>query len=177
MGQTGASVSPMSNAARNTYVREHITAALLQLLREKPLRAVSVSELCERAGVGRASFYRNFSDKEDILRVRIHRLFHAWMQEAGLGTDRPLSELLRSLFTHFEQHRDFYELLNRQGLIYLLKDVVFELCGARPDCSKEEAYARAYFTYALYGWIEVWFQRGMRESAEEIAEMFQRQGL
>ena len=50
MGQTGASVSPMSNAARNTYVREHITAALLQLLREKPLRAVSVSELCERAG-------------------------------------------------------------------------------------------------------------------------------
>jgi len=31
--------------------------------------------------------------------------------------------------------------------------------------------------YVLYGWIEVWFRRGMRESAEEIAELFERKGL
>ena len=29
----------------------------------------------------------------------------------------------------------------------------------------------------LYGWIEVWFQRGMKESAEEMAEMLKAQGL
>ena len=40
-----------------------------------------------------------------------------------------------------------------------------------------EAYARAYVAYALYGWIEVWFQRGMKETAEEIAGLFQSQGL
>ena len=43
--------------------------------------------------------------------------------------------------------------------------------------SKEEAYTRAYVAYTLYGWIEVWFQRGMQETAEEIAEMFQKHRL
>ncbi len=180
MGQTGASVSPMSNRGRNTYVRTHITATLLQLLRERPLEAISISEICSRAGVGRASFYRNFASKEAVLEERVHELFQDWANtsEGGAGVaSAPLSELLRSLFARFEKHRDFYALLNERGLMFLVKDAVIELFGPKPEQPKEEAYARAYFAYALYGWIEVWFQRGMRESAEEIAEMFQRQGL
>ena len=39
------------------------------------------------------------------------------------------------------------------------------------------AYARAYVAYTLYGRIEVWFQRGMQNTAEEIAEIFMAQGL
>ena len=177
MGQTKASVSPMSNQGRNTYVRTHITAALLQLLREQPLEAISVSGLCERAGVGRASFYRNFNSKEAVVQARIHELFQKWAEENSLEADKPLSELLRSLFAHFEKHRDFYGLLNQRGLLHLLKDAVIGLYGPKPEQPKEEAYARAYFAYALYGWIEVWFQRGMQETADEIAEMFQAQGL
>ena len=50
----------MSNEGRNAYVIEHITDALLKLLREKPIEAISISELCEQAGIGRASFYRKF---------------------------------------------------------------------------------------------------------------------
>ena len=117
------------------------------------------------------------NSREDILRSYIHELFQEWAAEVPLEENRPLSELLRSLFTHFENHRDFYELLNRRNLIYLLKDVIIRLCGPNPEQSKEEAYARAYVSYTLYGWIEVWFQRGMRETAEDIAGMFQSRGL
>lgn len=177
MRQNEKSVSPMSNEGRNAYVIEHITGALLKLLREKPIEAISASELCELAGIGRASFYRNYDSKEDILRAYIHALFREWTAESSHLENRPLSEFLRALFAHFEKHRDFYELLNRRNLICLLKDVIIGFCGPQPENSKEEAYARAYVSYALYGWIEVWFQRGMQESAEEIAEMFQNQGL
>lgn len=76
------------------------------------------------------------------------------------------------MFAHFEKHRDFYILLNKRNLIYLLKDVIIGICGPKPEHSRQEAYARAYVAYALYGWVEVWFQRGMRETAEEIREMF-----
>ena len=58
-----------------------------------------------------------------------------------------------------------------------MKDVIIGLCGPQPESSKEKAYARAYVSYALYGWVEVWFKRGMRETSEEIAEMFKNQGL
>lgn len=177
MRQIERNVSPMSNEGRNAYVIEHITKALLKLLQEKPIEEISISELCKQAGIGRASFYRNFDSKEDILRTYIRGLFQEWTAEGSQEGNRPLSEFLRTMFAHFEKYQDFYALLNRRNLTYLLKDVIIGLCGPQPEHSKEEAYTRAYIAYTLYGWIEVWFQRGMRETADEIAGMFQNRGL
>ena len=73
MRQTTKNVSPMSNEGQNTYVIEHITEALIKLLQEKPIGDITISELCNLAGIGRASFYRNFESKEDILRDYINR--------------------------------------------------------------------------------------------------------
>lgn len=176
MRQTSKNVSPFSNEARNAYAIEHITDAILKLLRDKSIGNISISELCDFAGIGRATFYRNFESKEDILRAYINKIFKEWTDEADKKESRPLNELIYLLFAHFENHKDFYLLLNERQLIYLLKDVIIGLCGPKSEHSKKEAYARAYVAYTLYGWIEVWFQRGMQETAEEIAGMFKIQG-
>lgn len=68
-------------------------------------------------------------------------------------------------------------LLNERELVYLLKDVIIGMCGPKPEYTKFEAYASAYTAYTLYGWIEVWIMRGMRETAEEITYMFRERGL
>lgn len=177
MRQTQQNVSPMSNEGRNAYVIQHLRTALLDLLSEKPMNDISISELVDRAGVGRASFYRNYKQKEDILKAHIHTLFCQWTEEWEKNDGAPLSEQIRIMIAHFEKYRDFYKLLNDRGLIYLLKDVILGLCGPKPEHEKVQAYASAFVAYTLYGWIEVWFQRGMRESADEIAEMFKAQGL
>ncbi len=177
MKQTPKNVSPFSNKARNIYVIEHITDSLLKIMQDRPIGEISISELCDLAGIGRASFYRNFESKEDILRAYINKIFKEWTDEADRKDNRPLSELLGLMFAHFEKYRDFYTLLKERNLTFLLKDVIIELCGPKPEHSKVEAYARAYAAYTLYGWIEVWFQRGMQETAEEIAGMFMEQGL
>ena len=170
MEQNKKTVSPMSNEGRNAYVVEQLTGAMLELLRERPLADISVSELCEQAGVGRTSFYRNFQEKEDILRTYIYHLFKEWTGRLGDGA--PLDRLILAMFTHFEGRRDFYALLNERGLTGLLKDVILELCGFRPDQEAKAAYASAFAAYSLYGWVEVWFRRGMRESAAEMAALF-----
>ena len=46
----------MNNEQKNTYVKQQLTRALLELLQKKTLAEISVSELTERAGVGRVSF-------------------------------------------------------------------------------------------------------------------------
>lgn len=58
----------MSNEGRNAYVIEHINEALFGLLKEKSLNEISISEICETAGVGRMSFYRNYESKEDVIK-------------------------------------------------------------------------------------------------------------
>jgi len=177
MRQTERNVSPMSNEGRNTYVVQHLTNAFLELLYEKPISNISISELVDKAGVGRASFYRNYNCKEDILKAYLNELFLEWINEWGENKGSPLSEQLKTMIAHFEKHRSFYALLNGRGLTYLLKDIIIDIYGPKPEYEKTQAYASAFFTYALYGWIDVWFQRGMKESSDEIAVMFKAQGL
>ena len=48
-------------------VSEYITEALLELLTEKNLNEISISELTDKANVSRVSFYRNFNSKNEII--------------------------------------------------------------------------------------------------------------
>lgn len=177
MRQNAKKVSPMSNEGRNAYVIKHLTDAFLSLLAEKPLEDISISELVDTAGVGRASFYRNYKRKEDILKAYLDTLFREWTDEWKKNDGVPLSKQIHTMIVHFEKHHSFYQLLNERGLTYLLKDVIISICGPKPEYEKTQAYTTAFVAYTLYGWIDVWFQRGMVESADEIAELFSAQGL
>lgn len=58
-----------------------------------------------------------------------------------------------------------------------MREKIIEAEKNRPEYEKVQAYASAFVAYTLYGWIDAWFQRGMRQSSDEIAEMFKTQGL
>lgn len=54
----------------------------------------------------------------------------------------------------------------------LRKEEIVSLCSGNAAQSGKEVYAAAFAAYSLYGWSEVWFQRGMQESAGEMRELF-----
>ena len=85
-----------------------------------------------------------------------------------MDTDLSIREKVRIVFAHFEANRDFYRLLNERGLVYLLKDIMLDAFGFNPEQEIVAAYSSAYAGFFLYGWIEVWFRRGMRDTAEEL---------
>lgn len=58
----------MNNEEKNTYMKIQMIAALLDLMKKKPAFEIFISELTERAKIGRVSFYRNYHSKEDILK-------------------------------------------------------------------------------------------------------------
>lgn len=154
-----------------TYVKQRLTAALLGLLEEKELRDISVSALTAAAGVHRVSFYRSYRNKEDVLREYLLRLFGEWTAIYDRQERRSDDDLCVHLFAHLYAYRDFYGLLSRRGLLYLLRDVLVQICGPKPEYPNPGAYAAAFISYGLYGWIEEWVARGMRESPEEMAEL------
>lgn len=98
MRQSQEYVSPRSNEGRNSYVIEQLTKTFLELLVEKPINSISISELVEKAHVGRASFYRNYKCKEDILKSYIDTLFHEWIDEYNENPDMPLNKLIYTMF-------------------------------------------------------------------------------
>ena len=51
---------------RVRMTKKMLIGAFLQLRREKPLRRITVSELCQCAGVGRGTFYAHYEDVYDL---------------------------------------------------------------------------------------------------------------
>ena len=49
---------------RSQRTRHLLSAAFVELLREKGYSAITVSDIIERANVGRSTFYSHFHDKE-----------------------------------------------------------------------------------------------------------------
>lgn len=168
MEQKTKNVSPFSNESRNAYVVEHLTSSMLALLEEKPIEEISISELCDMAGVGRTSFYRNYENKEAIVKAYIEHQFQEWVNKWKASPDLAVREIVRIVFSHFEVNRKFYSLINERGLVYLMKDIILDLCGFDPEQEMAAAYSSAYVGFFLYGWIEVWFRRGMKDTTEEL---------
>ena len=176
MRQAQPSVSPMSNEARNSYVIGQITSALIGLLRTKTIEEVSISELCAAAGVGRASFYRNFDSKEAVLQRQDEALVRRWQKDydAAKARDeaagREPENLMVSLLMHYKAHREFYAAVYRNDRA-ILRDTILRICGPQEDDQNIWAYTKAFIAYGIYGTVCTWMDRGMTESAEELAAL------
>ena len=63
-----------------------LQGALIELILERGFEAITVSDITERADVGRSTFYAHFADKEDLLQGSLEQLRH--LLEAS-PSDRP----------------------------------------------------------------------------------------
>ena len=55
------------NHKRNSSVSQYITNSLFELMKKKPYVEISITDITDNAKVHRASFYRNFTSKEDVI--------------------------------------------------------------------------------------------------------------
>lgn len=163
----------MASYANATYVRDKVTETLLQMMRERDYQTISISELVQKADVSRSSFYRNFTDKDDVVRKYLKRLIKDWEDAFSIT---PNQDFFDSLIRHFYQNRDFYLLLYRSGLSWMLFKNIKSACGVHSDTPSILAYGASSIAGAIFGWADEWISRDMKETPEELkklAENFQ----
>jgi AcrR family transcriptional regulator len=162
----------MNNEQKNTYVKKQITAALLALLKEKPLSDISVSELTNKAEINRVSFYRNYQSKEDILKEESDRLIKEWGMLYESNTESAPETLFPSLFDFYRDHRDFYTTLYNAGMSSIMMETIIGTIQITPEMQNLEAYMKSFWAYGIYGWLIEWIKRGMQESGKELSTLF-----
>lgn len=52
---------------RTTHTKTYIKQALTQLLKEIELEKISVTQICQKAGINRGTFYLHYLDKFDMI--------------------------------------------------------------------------------------------------------------
>ena len=160
-----------SNQEKNNYVRSQILNTLLDMMKEQDIHAIVISSLTEQACVGRASFYRNFDSKEDVLRQEANRLASEWKITYEREEHTVPSEILVSLLDFYKEHADFYLALYRAGLEDIVLNTLLEQIEISPELPNAVAYLRSSIAYLIFGWIVEWMKRGMQESGTELAKM------
>lgn len=155
----------------NAIVKDSITEALITMLDKESFEDISITDLAKRAGVGRVSFYRNFENKEDVIRQYLAKLFHVWSESLH---DIQGFELIEAIFSFFYENKEIFLLLYRRGLSHLSLQCVRDAYGPKPQQDNAAAYGAAFISYGLYGWLEEWFKRGIKESPAEMAALLEK---
>ena len=116
--------SPRGGDRRVQRTRRTLREALLSLILERGWEAFSVQDVCDRADVGRSTFYTHFADKEELLVSGFDDLRKALRQELAqpAGSERPFG-FARGLIEHAcENVRLFRALVGkRSGQVVLRK--------------------------------------------------------
>lgn len=160
----------------NLRVKRDITNTLFSLMAEKSLADIHISELVSKAGVARASFYRNYSSKEDVLITLIRDILDEFREEIDLeqGSIYDYENVLL-IFRRFQKYRSHILDLQRTGFSSLLLEEVNSfhesIDGSMPYGSIEK-FKLYMYVGALMNTAVTWLSDGERFSAEEIARYF-----
>ena len=163
----------MNYQEKNSYVRSQILKALLEMMRIDNFDSITISNLTAKAEVGRASFYRNYQTKEDVLRQEAERLNNELnnIRKNDDPTDYRL-KLIRTL-DFYKSNRDFYMTVYNAGHTQIIQDSIIDQRALSDEMPAPIAYVMSAFSYLIYGWIIEWLRRGMKESSAELIAMFE----
>lgn len=162
----------------NIRVKNSITTTLFHLLEQKSISDISISEIIAGAGVARASFYRNYASKEDVITTLIADVLENFRQDIQYDENNFYNyKNVRRSFEYFSQYRTQVLDLHRFGygsiLLEMLNQFHEEVAGTMTHRSIER-YRLYIYIGSLYNTAMIWLQNDPRESIDEIADMFYR---
>lgn len=159
-----------NNQESNAITKECIELALINLMEKKSYGDISIKDIVERAGVSRASYYRNYDSKEDILSGFIQsickELSQAMLKFNALTQNR---ETWDALLSATEPLAPKFKLLLDAGFGEKLTLEFIKSMNASVDKSNTALYySNVYWAGAITSVISEWIRNGMDVSKQEI---------
>lgn len=175
----------MKSDRRVRYTRMVLKQALLSLMLERPITRITVTEICERAEVNRATFYAHYADPYDLLARIENELFESIRRSIAGGlssgslrrilTDicssiRENGALCRVIFSEYGDREFLERVLNiaRVESMALWRSIV-------PHAGERELERMyTFFSQGSAAVIRGWVLSGMQDAPEEIAAFLER---
>lgn len=154
------------------FLKECIADALLELLKTKPIEQITVDEIVSKSGVGRATYFRNFHSKQEVLCFKLVRLWERFCDENDVKVRDRFD--LNNAQIFFEYN---YSIRSTINILYSsnLDSVVFESFKAiiipPEDSEKNLWYREKFFSYGLFGILDGWIHRDYKETPSEMAQI------
>ena len=162
-----------------------ILDALLDLTAQKGFAAVTVSDITKRAGVNRATFYRHYDDKFDLLDKYVKTVYElleisaeGQRRKSGQSDSQQLPPGLVKVYEHIRVNAKFYRvMLGKNGdptfVDSIRQHIQKRIQNSLPaGLSEDKNFIDLYLCYcssAIVGAVLWWLEHGMLYSSEEMA--------
>lgn len=142
----------MKTDARVRYTKKVLREALLKCMETRPVNQITVKEVCELAGLNRATFYKHYRDCFDLL----EQLENEMLEQLG--------ESLRDLSS-----------LDAKALVSSIFDMIdsnYELCRVLVFSGNDVTFVRKIVALARERSVPLWKKYLKRATDEEMDMLF-----
>jgi AcrR family transcriptional regulator len=169
---------------RTQRTRQTLSHALIALIQEKRYEAITVQDICDRANVGRSTFYTHYQDKDDLLASNFQEAMNSLGSQVEWRNGQFIFPVAQ-LFQHVKEHHHLYKALawgggfdvllragQRQWHTQIEAHLVTLLTNGRNPAIPLEVIT-TYLAGVLQTLLLWWLDRKMPYSPEHLDEMFQ----
>ncbi len=163
--------------------KQLLSEALIRMLQETPLHAVSIRELCERAGVNRTTFYNHFGSQYELLDDIAQRFLDdiaGQLASADADNRESVQERVTTVFAYLEEHLMLARLLLNNNVdprfaeklfsLPKITDLLHAALGEGPDAERQDAVI-SFAIQGSYRLLLEWINRDDRRPAERQAAL------
>jgi AcrR family transcriptional regulator len=158
-----------------------VLEALIEQTVQKGFSALTVSDITKHAGINRATFYRHFKDKFDLLdsyAQAVYELLEVGLQKPNKGDTTQIYQGLTRVLDHIRANARFYQVMMGKHGDPAFTDKIRQYIQKRirrslpPELKQDEKSIDLYISYsssASIGAILWWLEHELPYSAEEMA--------
>ena len=172
---------------RSQRTRQHISAALVELMLEKRYDDITVQDIIDRANIGRSTFYAHYLDKDDLLVCDFTRMLDALREhiEQAESGGQFLAPGVALFFRHVQDHNRLYkalvrggglDLLYKKGHEHLRQNIAQHLQAHIPadgSLAPRLQLVADYAAGALLTMMKWWLDNDMPFTPEQMDELYQ----
>jgi len=164
-----------NNKRRRNSV-EKIEKAFVELLQNRELKDIKVSDICKITRLNRSTFYANFLDIYDLadkVREKLEEEFSSlFVQEPSQNEKGGAVKM----FTHISENQLFYKTYFKLGYHEQNQILIYDTERASRDFdNKYIKYHIEFFRNGLNAIIKMWLADGCKQSPEEMAQILQQE--
>ncbi|MBU9711208.1 TetR/AcrR family transcriptional regulator [Evansella tamaricis] len=161
--------------------KNSLETAMMELLRDKPLEKITVTDLCKRSGITRKTFYLHYENVPKYFEEFVCQLLDEMEESLQKATEHHLqSEKLEPqmihIFEHVYRNKEFYQFIFNSQSTFTYYELFFErirsifLHSIESTAEHDELtrYEIAYHSNAILGIIYEWYQEGFQKSVDEM---------
>ena len=162
--------------------RRMLLDSLKMLMMERGYERMTIQNILDHAGVGRATFYAHFSSKDQLLEESIDGLRGWLLQQSPMQPPRPLGFSF-PFFAHLDSHRSIYRMtVGRRGEVTvgrmirrmlrdLIRDDLAQRAGPAGNAPPTELVAE-FIVGALWSTVVWWMTNETAMPAEAVDRAF-----